>query len=80
MHEEVPQLCRVEHVRVVECGERSHRALQPQFLVVGGKFGEDGQAFGIRAPLIGHERFEANAAMRTHAAILDLALIEELNE
>ena len=80
MHKQVPQFSRVEHVRVVECGERGHRALQPQFLIVGCEFGEHRPAFGVRAPLVGHERFEPNPAVSTDTAILDLAFVEELDQ
>jgi hypothetical protein len=91
MHEQIPQLGRIEHVRVIECGERGHSESlertgkvphhsEPQFLVVGGEIGEDCPALGIRASLVGHQRFEADAAVRTDAAIFDLALVEKLNQ
>lgn len=54
MHQQIPQLGGIEHVGVAEDDERTHSS-NTDLLVVGGKFGENGAALGVRGALVRHQ-------------------------
>ena len=79
VHEELAQPGRVEHICVEEGPECRHES-DPDLLVIGCQFVEDGEAFRVDSPFVGYQGLEANTAMGSDLPVLDLACVEQLDE
>ena len=79
MHEEIPEIGRVQNTGVIQSSKAGHGCLDSEFLVVSCKLPQHLSAFSVHLALVFHQGFKPDAAVRANTAKLNLALVEKLD-